>query len=62
MMFNLWSCAIKGKGALSVGHFSCEEGYYLEGKGSIECNVFGQWESDLPICRCKLLSFSNPDV
>merc|ERR1719318_856068 len=31
--------------------FSCEEGYYLEGKQSVECSVFGEWESDLPICR-----------
>ena len=35
--------------------FSCEEGYYLEGKQTVECNVFGEWESDLPICRCRFI-------
>ena len=40
-----------GEGPDSVGVFSCSEGYYLEGKQTVECNVFGEWESDLPVCR-----------
>ena len=40
-----------GDGPESVGVFSCSDGYYLEGKQTVECNLFGEWESDLPVCR-----------
>ena len=49
-------CVLLGEGPQSVGVFSCSEGYYLEGKQTVECNVFGEWESDLPVCRGEQLN------
>ena len=49
--------ALLGEGPESVGVFSCSEGFYLEGKQSVECNVFGEWEPDLPVCKSRNILF-----
>ena len=40
-----------------MGVFSRSEGFYLEGKQSVECNVFGEWEPDLPVCKSRNILF-----
>ena len=40
-----------GSNSASLGIFSCHEGFNLEGKDTIGCNLFGEWESAPPVCK-----------
>ena len=40
-----------GSNSSSLGIFSCYEGFNLEGKDTVGCNLFGEWESAPPVCK-----------
>ena len=40
-----------GSNSASIGTFSCRDGFHLEGKDRVGCNLFGQWESEAPLCK-----------
>ncbi len=47
------SLTVLGKGSASAGIINCDEGYAVQGSEKMVCNIFGEWETDLPDCRCK---------
>uniref|UniRef100_A0A8D2DZF6 p-selectin n=1 Tax=Sciurus vulgaris TaxID=55149 RepID=A0A8D2DZF6_SCIVU len=40
-----------GFGIGSTCHFSCDEGFELEGSGSVECTASGRWSAHPPGCK-----------
>ena len=49
----IYNVFMLGKGSKTKGSISCDEGYSVEGSSIIDCNVFAEWESEIPPCRCK---------
>ena len=47
----LYSDLPTGASAQTLAEFSCEDGYYLEGQHRVHCNLMGQWQTHLPLCK-----------
>ncbi|KAH3840535.1 hypothetical protein DPMN_113985, partial [Dreissena polymorpha] len=39
-------------GLTSIATYTCSHGYHLEGDNQLMCNMFGQWEGTVPVCKC----------
>lgn len=41
-------------------HYTCHEGYKMEGQNSLTCGEYGKWIGELPVCKgmlfCIILS------